>query len=173
MQLSVIHEKIYTFRGVRLMIDRDLAEMYGVETRVLNQAVRRNIKRFPPDFMFRLNREEADSLKSQFVILKNEGGRGRHTKYLPYAFTEQGVAMLSSILKSKRAIQVNIFIVRSFVMLRQVALHYRELEEKIKRLEEKYEGNFNKVFEALQYLMVQKEQEADFKNRPRIGFRKE
>jgi hypothetical protein len=173
MQLSVIQDKIYEIRGLKVMLDRDLAEMYAVETRVLNQAVRRNISRFPPDFMFQLNQKEMDSLRSQIVILKNEIGRGKHSKFLPYAFTEQGVSMLSSVLKSEKAVQVNILIVRTFVMLRQVALHYRELDEKIRQLEEKYNGNFTKVFEALEYLINQKQQQEDFKDRRRIGFKRD
>ena len=111
-----ITSKIYLIRGMKVMLDRDLAELYGVETKVLKQAVRRNIKRFPEDFMFELTKSEEKSLRSQIVTLK----RGQHAKYLPFAFTEQGVAMLSSVLNSERAIEVNIQIMRAFTQLRQM-----------------------------------------------------
>ena len=107
MNLEVIQNKIYTIRNQKVMLDFDLAELYQVETRVLKQAVRRNLKRFPSDFMFEIKREEYNSLRSQFVTL-NENGRGKHSKYLPFAFTEQGVAMLSSVLKSNTAIDINV-----------------------------------------------------------------
>lgn len=115
-ELELIREKIYEIRGQRIMLDKDLANLYGVEVKVLNQAVKRNIERFPDDFMFQLNKEEADSLRSQIVTIK--AGRGEHRKYFPYVFTEQGVAMLSSVLKSKTAIEVNIRIMRAFVAVR-------------------------------------------------------
>lgn len=115
------------------MLDRDLAELYGVEVRVLNQAVKRNIKRFPEDFMFQLDNQEFANLKSQFVIIKDyEDGRGHHTKYLPFAFTEQGVAMLSSVLRSQTAINVNIQIMRAFTAMRRAL---RNMEEAILRQE--------------------------------------
>lgn len=140
-----ITRAIYLVRNQKVMIDSELAEMYGVETRVLNQAVRRNPERFPDDFMFRLTKEEwenlkshsdasdeGESLRSQFVIL--EKGRGRHRKFLPYVFTEQGVAMLSSVLNSPTAIQVNISIMRVFVKMRQWAANYDDLVRKIDEL---------------------------------------
>ncbi len=117
------------------MLDSDLARLYGVETRVLNQAVKRNIERFPEDFMFVLTRDEINSLRSQFVTL--EAGRGKHSKYLPYAFTEQGVAMLSSVLKSKRAIEVNIAIMRAFVQLRQLGSQYEELARLVEKIDKR------------------------------------
>jgi hypothetical protein len=117
MTIEFIQSKIIMIRGQKVMIDQDLAGLYGVQTKVLKQAVRRNIKRFPADFMFELTEEEDLSLRSQIVTLK----RGQHSKYLPFAFTEQGVAMLSSVLNSERAIQVNILIMRSFTRLRQDA----------------------------------------------------
>ena len=138
-------------------MDSDLAELYGVETKVLNQAVKRHLDRFPPDFMFQLNQKEADSLRSQFVTLK-PAARGRHRKYLPYAFTEQGVAMLSSVLNSKRAIEVNIAIMRAFVKLRQMLESNEELNRKfaavIRRLatHEKY---FKVAFDELKKLTMQ------------------
>ena len=133
----IIQEKIHIIRGEKVMLDYDLAEMYGMETRTLKQAVRRNINRFPPDFMFELTKEEHVSLSSQFVTLKT--GRGQHSKYLPFAFTEQGVAMLSSILNSETAIEVNIAIMRTFVAVRQLvtspALPDSSPAERIEKLE--------------------------------------
>lgn len=120
MELQLIQSKIYEIRGVRVMLDRDLAEMYGVETRVLNQTVKRNIKRFPDDFMFQLASEEWKFLRSQFVILEMEQGKGKYPKYTPYAFTEQGVAMLSGLLNSDVAIAANISIMRAFVFVRNI-----------------------------------------------------
>lgn len=121
----VIQNKVHTLRGCKIMLDFDLAELYEVETKALKQAVRRNIERFPDDFMFELTREEYLSLRSQIVTL--EKGKGRHTKYLPFAFTEQGVAMLSSVLSSYKAIQVNITIMRAFVNIRQHYIDSKEL----------------------------------------------
>ena len=140
-EIEELRNRIHVIRGQQVMLDKDLAELYGVEVRVLNQGVKRNLKRFPSDFMFQLTKEEYDSLKSQFVTLKN--GRGEHTKYLPYAFTEQGVAMLSSVLRSETAIEVNIRIMRAFVAVRryiaQQKSEYGELEARVKRLEDMFE----------------------------------
>ncbi len=160
-----IEEAILLIRGQKIMLDADLAALYGVETRVLVQAVKRNIERFPDDFMLQLNREEVDSLRSQIVTLKK--GRGQHSKYLPYAFTEQGVAMLSSVLRSRRAIQVNIEIMRAFIRLRQMLASHVELARKLDALEKKYDAQFKQVFEAIRQLMIPPEP----KRRP-IGFRK-
>lgn len=138
MEIAIIQSKIYEIRGVKVMLDKDLAELYGVETKVLNQAVKRNIDRFPQDFMFQLTKEEC--LRSQIVTLNTE--RGKHLKYMPYAFTEMGVAMISSVLKSRTAIQVNIGIMRAFVAIRQglpQVTNNKELEElkaRMKELEE-------------------------------------
>ncbi|MEP6512461.1 MAG: ORF6N domain-containing protein [Parafilimonas sp.] len=129
MQLSVIQNKIYEIRGNKVMLDFDLAELYEVQTRVLKQAVRRNVDRFPPDFLFELTTKEYNALRSQSVTL--EKGRGKYSKYLSFAFTEQGVAMLSRVLNSEKAIQDNIIIIRTFVLIRQFALNYKELHEKI------------------------------------------
>ena len=115
MQLSAIQNKIYEIRGQKVMLDFDLAEMYEVDTKVLNQAVKRNANRFPADFMFKITRNEYNSLRSQIVTLEKSEGRGKYSKYLPSAFTEQGVAMLSSVLNSEKAIEVNIVIIRTFV----------------------------------------------------------
>lgn len=140
-EIEELRTRIHEIRGVQVMLDKDLAELYGVETRVLNQAVRRNIKRFPEDFMFQLNKDEYDFLRSQFVTLKI--GRGEHSKYLPYVFTEQGVAMLSSVLRSDTAIEVNIRIMRAFVAVRKYFAMQRtgheELEARIKKLEDTFE----------------------------------
>ena len=134
------------------MIDKDLAELYGVETRALIQAVKRNMERFPEEFMFQLSEKELQHLqfsRSQFVILK----QGKNIKYLPYAFTEQGVAMLSSVLNSNRAIMVNIQIMRTFVHLRRIGLTYAELKRKITTMENKYDGRFKIVFDAIRKLV--------------------
>jgi len=160
-----IEKAILLIRGQKVMLDADLAELYGVETRVLVQAVKRNIERFPEDFMLQLSKEEVDFLRSQIVTLKE--GRGQHSKYLPYAFTEQGVAMLSSVLRSQRAIQVNIEIMRAFIRLRQMLASHVELARKLDALEKKYDAQFKQVFEAIRQLMAPPEP----KRRP-IGFRK-
>jgi phage regulator Rha-like protein len=156
-----ITNRIYTIRGMRVMLDRDLAELYGVETKALKQAVKRNIDRFPADFMFELEKEEDEALRSQNVTLK----RGQHSKYLPYVFTEQGVAMLSSVLRSKRAIQVNIQIMRAFTKLRRLLATHEDLKKKIEAMEKKYDENFRIVFEAIKQLL-----DADEKPRKKIGF---
>jgi phage regulator Rha-like protein len=143
------------------MQDRDLAELYGVETRVLKQAVNRNVSRFPADFMFRLSLEEQKSLRSQFVTSK----RFQHSKYLSFAFTEQGVAMLSSVLNSERAIQVNIHIMRAFTKLRQMLATHEDLRYKIEAMEQKYDQQFKVVFDAIKLLL-----EAENKPKPKIGF---
>ncbi len=133
--LDDVRTLIHTIRGQRVMLDADLAVLYGVETKALNQAVRRNIERFPDDFMFELTREEYRSLRSQFVTL--DAGRGRHSKYLPLAFTEQGVAMLSSVLRSRRAVEVNIAIMRAFVQIRQLGAHYKELAALVEKIDKR------------------------------------
>ena len=130
-----IEKAILLIRRQKVMLDADLAALYGVETRVLVQAVKRNLERFPEDFMFQLSKEEADFLRSQIVTLKR--GRGQHSKYLPYVFTEQGVAMLSSVLRSPRAIKVNIEIMRAFIRLRKMLASHAELAQKLDALEKK------------------------------------
>jgi phage regulator Rha-like protein len=160
-----IEKAILLIRGQKVMLDADLAGLYGVETRVLVQAVKRNIERFPEDFMFQLSEEEVSSLRSQIVTLKK--GRGQHSKYPPYAFTEQGVAMLSSVLRSQRAVQVNIEIMRAFIRLRQMLASHVELARKLDALEKKYDAQFKQVFEAIRQLMAPPEPK-----RRRIGFRK-
>ena len=143
------------------MLDRDLAKLYQVETRTLNQAVRRNRDRFPIDFMFRLTWQEAKNLRSQFVILE----QGRHAKYRPCAFTEHGILMLSSVLNSKRAVQVNIQIMRTFTKLREMLLVHQDLRRKIEEMERKYDYQFGVVFKTIRQLL-----EPSRKPKPRIGF---
>ena len=150
-EIIPIHHKIYTLRGKQIMLDNDLAELYQVETKVLNQAVKRNIERFPEDFMFQLTQEEYDSLRSQFVTLDN--GRGKHKKYLPYVFTENGVYMLSAVLKSKIAIDVSIAIMRTFTKLREFTLHYNALGKRLIELERKNDKQFKEVFTILEALV--------------------
>lgn len=146
------------------MLDADLAELYGVSTKVLNQAVKRNAARFPNDFMFQLTGDEAAALRSQIVTLK--AGRGQHRKYRPYVFTEQGVAMLSSVLHSERAIQVNIAIMRAFVRLREMIGSNKVLARRLNELEKKYDAQFRVVFDAIRELMAEPE------SKPRrIGFK--
>ena len=139
-------------RGHKVMLDDDLADLYDVQTKVFNQAVRRNRNRFPSDFMFQLTDREYHSLRSQIVTLNS--GRGRHRKYLPYAFTEQGVAMLSSVLRSNRAVQVNIEIMRAFVRLREVLATHKDLAAKLEAIEKKYDAQFKVVFDAIRQLMI-------------------
>jgi uncharacterized protein YjcR len=159
-----IEKAIFVIRGQKVMLDADLAELYGVETRMLKQAVRRNRKRFPNDFMFELTPEENRSLRSQNVILK----RGRHSKYLPFAFTEQGVAMLSSILNSDRAIEVNIAIMRVFVRLREMMATHKELAGRLRELEgriQEHDEQIVAIFEVIRRLMTPPETQ-----RKKIGF---
>ena len=159
-----IQRAVLRVRSQNVMLDSDLATLYGVEVKVLNQAVRRNKERFPADFMFQLTREEARSLRSQTVTL--DVGRGRHRKYLPKAFTEQGVAMLSSVLRSPRAVRVNIEIMRAFVQLRRMLGANEELARKLDALEQKYDSQFRAVFQAIRELMTPSRQP-----KRTIGFR--
>jgi len=160
---EVVATKILLVRGRKVMLDRDLAQLYGVTTGALNQAVKRNRSRFPEDFMFQLREEEFSSLISQFVISKRGG-----TRKLPYVFTEQGVAMLSTVLNSKRAIHVNIAIMRAFVKLRELLLTHKELSEKLEELERKYqlhETDIQVIFEAIKKLL----EPPDEPPKPRFG----
>jgi hypothetical protein len=159
-----IEHAILVLRGQKVMLDSELAALYEVPVKALNQAVKRNLDRFPEDFMFQLSQEEATSLRSQSVTSK-AGRGGRRTE--PYAFTEQGVAMLSSVLHSQRAVHVNIEIMRAFVRLRQMLQQNTELARKLAALERKYDGQFKMVFEAIRDLMTPAPKE-----KPRIGFRK-
>ncbi|MHB8904765.1 MAG: ORF6N domain-containing protein [Melioribacteraceae bacterium] len=148
-------------RGQKVILDTDIALLYGVETKRLKEAVRRNIERFPHDFMFKLSREENASLRSQIASLK----KGQHSKYLSFAFTEQGVAMLSSVLNSPKAVKVNIEIMRAFVELRRLIDANKELLARIEKLEEKYDAKFQIVFEAIKQLMKEEEKPTN-----KIGF---
>ncbi|MDA8142116.1 MAG: ORF6N domain-containing protein [Desulfobacteraceae bacterium] len=154
--------RIYTIRGIRVILDRDLAALYQVETKVLKQAVKRNIERFPEDFMFELTSEELKNWRSQ-IVTSNADKMG--LRYPPMAFTEQGVAMLSSVLRSPRAIQVNIQIMRAFTQLRRMLGGYKELKRKIEDMEQKYDQNFQIVFEAIKQLL-----EVEARPKKRIGF---
>jgi hypothetical protein len=173
MELVTIQNKIFEVRGQKVMLDFDLAELYEVETRVFNQAVKRNIERFPGDFMFQLTKKEWDTLlsgnSSQFVTgtLKH-----RSSAYLPYAFTEHGVTMVASVLRSEKAVKMNIAIVRAFIALREMAMHYKELAQKIEELEKKYNKQFGDVYQALNLLLEERSEEEEQKNREPIGFKK-
>jgi ORF6N domain len=159
-----IEKAIYLIRGDKVMLDSDLAELYGVETKLLNRAVKRNLKRFPADFMFQLSAEEASDLRCQFGSSKtHRGGR----RYLPYVFTEQGVAMLSSVLHSDRAVSVNIEIMRAFVRIRQMLASNVELSRRLDELESKYNRQFKVVFDAIRQLMSPPP-----RNRKQIGFQR-
>ncbi len=162
--VEIIQNKIYLIRGMKVMFDKDLAELYGVLTKNLNKAVNRNIERFPEDFMFQLTKEEMDSLRFQIGTLK----RGQHIKYMPHVFTEQGVAMLSSVLNSQRAIYVNIQIMRTFTKLREMMASHKDLARKIEEMEKKYDHQFKVVFDAIKQILQVKEEEN--KNRGPIGF---
>ncbi len=167
MELTLIQTRIHEIREQKVMLDFDLANLYEVETRTLNQSVKRNTKRFPIDFMFQLTKEEWQNMSSQIVMTYPEK---RPKTAIPYAFTEQGLAMLSGILNSDVAINVNINIMRAFVMMRQYALNYQDLATKISALEQNYNKQFANVYEALDYLNNEKVIE---ENRPAIGFLKE
>jgi phage regulator Rha-like protein len=163
--VEIIERKIYFIRGHKVMLDSDLAEMYAVATKVLLQAVKRNLSRFPGDFMFQLNYQEVAALRSQIVTSK--AGRGGR-RYPPYAFTEQGVAMLSSVLNSERAIEVNIQIMRAFVKLRELMATHKDLARKLDDMEKKYDAQFKVVFDAIRELMTPTE-----KPKRKIGFKRE
>jgi hypothetical protein len=163
-RIGSVEQKICIIRGHRVIVDKDLAELYGVQTKQLNQAVKRNIHRFPDDFMFKLNDDEVKSLRSQIVTSKGRGG----TRSLPYVFTEQGVAMLSSVLNSRRAIMVNIAIMRAFVRVREFLSANKDIAKKLQDLERKYDTHDHKikiVFEAIRQLM-----DLPKKKRYRVGF---
>jgi phage regulator Rha-like protein len=157
-----IPQRILTIRGHRVMLDVDLAELYDVPTKSLNQAIRRNMDRFPEDFMFQLTEAEFAGLRSQFVTSKKKRG-GR--RYMPYVFTEQGVAMLSGVLNSDRAVQVNIAIMRAFVRMREIMASHRELAQRLNALEKTYDARFRVVFDAIRALMNPPK-----RPRRRIGF---
>lgn len=163
MSVERIASKIYVIRQVKVMLDTDLADLYGVETRVLNQAVKRHKKRFPDDFMFQLSKDEYESLISQFVTSKKTGRGG--VRKMPYVFTEQGVAMLSGVLNSDRAIAVNILIMRTFTKLRQALLDNKDLRKELSELKQLTEDRFRVVFETLDQLLA-----VEYKPKKKIGF---
>jgi len=171
MELQTIQNRIYEIRGQKVLLDFDLAELYETETKRLKEAVRRNIDRFPSDFMFELTKEEYNTLRTQFATLDNRG-RGKHSKYNPFAFTEQGIAMLASVLRTRKAIEVNIQIVRAFVFLRKYALSHSELTQKLQELETKYDKQFNDIFEAINYLIQKDKIETNHKKRKQIGYKR-
>jgi len=203
--IQSIQNRIYELRGERVMLDFDLAALYEVETRVLNQSVKRNIKRFPKDFMFQLTKSEWENLRSQFVtsgfqttenqkskrsqivileqnddslrsqIVTLKTGRGQHSKYPPYAFTEQGVAMLSGILNSDKAINMNIAIMRAFVEIRKILLKQTDLKEQLKEIKERlgeHDVQLNQIYDAMENLLDEKAAHRKWEERERIGFKK-
>jgi len=182
-----IQNRIYEIRGERVMLDRDLAALYQTETKALNLAVKRNSKRFPIDFMFQLTKEEFEALRFQIetlektddpLRLQNETlktGRGQHSKYLPYVFTEQGVAMLSGILNSDKAINMNIAIMRAFVEVRKIFLKQSDLKKQLKEIKERlgeHDAQLNQIYDAMENLLDEKAAQRKWDERERIGFKK-
>lgn len=166
---EVLLDKIYLIRNQKVMLDSDLSELYGVENKRLKEQVRRNIERFPDDFMFELTKEEYDEIKSQFGVTR----RGSHTKYLPFAFTEHGVLMLSTVLNSERAIKVNIQVMRVYVRIREMSKLHRDILQRIEGIEGKLteqDNNFLLIFEYLKQFEEAKKQDIDQKNRLKIGY---
>jgi len=183
--IQSIQNRIYEIRGERVLLDRDLAALYETETKALNQAVKRNLKRFPPDFMFQLTQEEWTSLRSQLVTSNNsdplrsqlvtlEAGRGG-TRYLPYVFTEQGVAMLSGILNSEKAINMNIAIMRAFVEVRRIILtHQSDLRLQVQQLKDRlgeHDVQLTQIYDAMENLLDEKAAQRKWEDRERIGFK--
>jgi hypothetical protein len=167
MEIDQIKNSILEIRGINVILDFELAKLYEVETRVLKQAVRRNIERFPHDFMFELTENEIQNLTSQFVT--SSWGGQRHK---PFAFTEQGIAMLSSVLKSKKAIHMNISIKRAFVMMRQWALNHQELTEKLHALEQQFGQKFKDIEQVLNYLIQKDQKTIQQAGRKQVGYKK-
>ena len=185
--IQSIQNRIYEIRGERVMLDRDLANLYETETKFLNLAVKRNSKRFPKDFMFQLTKEEFEDLRLHFETLENNSkslrlqnatlkqGRGQHSKYLPYAFTEQGVAMLSGILNSDKAISMNIAIMRAFVEIRRIILKENNLAEQLKQIRNhlgEHDTQLNQIYDAMENLLDEKASQRKWNERERIGFKK-
>jgi hypothetical protein len=172
MELTVIQERIFEIRGHKVMLDYDLAALYDVETRVLNQAVKRNIRRFPQDFMFRITPEEWKEINSSQIVMSS--GKHRGTTYLPYAFTEHGVTMLASVLKSEKAIDMNIVIVRAFIQLRQFVMHYKELSEQIQLLKDRlgsHDIQLKQIYDAIENMLEERMEKKSWQNREPIGFK--
>jgi len=188
MQVIVsIQNRIYEIRGERVMLDRDLATLYGIEAKRLNEAVKRNISRFPPDFMFRLTQEEFEPLRLQFATLDKPNnssrsqiatlntGRGQNLKYLPYAFTEQGVAMLSGVLNSEKAITMNIAIMRAFVEIRRIIFKQNDLKQQLQEIKERlteHDTQLSSIYDALENLLDENAANRKWQDRDRIGFKK-
>ncbi|MGL6269332.1 MAG: ORF6N domain-containing protein [Chitinophagaceae bacterium] len=172
--IQLIRSKIHEIRGQKVMLDYDLATLYHVETKMLKRAVKRNAKRFPSDFMLELTLAEYNTLRYQFGTLK----QGSHSKYLPFAFTDHGVTMLSSVLNSDRAIEMNIAIVRAFVSLKQIDLRHRELAEKLDQIKASFSGRLdehdtqlNAIYEAIENMLEEKVNQSSWNDRNRIGFK--
>ena len=163
MEIEIIKEKIHVIRGNKVMLDYDLALLYGTESKRIKEAVRRNMNRFPDDFMFELTKEEFENLRTHFAS-SSYGGR----RYLPFAFTEQGIAMLSSVLKSEIAVEINISIMRTFVAIRKFASEYIELSKKIDEIEQ----NFPEIYQALNFLMDKDKAKDAVEERVKIGYKK-
>ncbi len=170
MHLQTIQTKIYELRGQKVMLDYDLAELYEVETKRLNEAVKRNTERFPERFMFRLTIEEWEQMRSQFATASAQSKR--NTAITPFAFTEHGVTMLASVLKSKKAIKVNIAIVEAFIALKEFASGYKEIDKRLKELEDSYNKQFKDVYEAIDYLLQKDKQDISQKERKQIGYKR-
>jgi phage regulator Rha-like protein len=181
--IKSIQNRIYELRGERVMLDFDLATLYGVETRVLNQSVKRHIKRFPKDFMFQLTKEEFESIRAQNELLQKGMSSQivmtypttRPTSNPPYAFTEQGVAMLSGILNSDKAINMNIAIMRAFVEVRRIVLQQSDLKQQLKEIKERlgeHDAQLNQIYDAMENLLDEKAAQRKWDERDRIGFRK-
>jgi phage regulator Rha-like protein len=175
MQLTVIQQKIYEIRGHKVMLDFNLAELYGLENKYLKRAVRQNIKRFPLDFMFELTPKEWESLRRNFSTSNKRGG----TRYMPFAFTEQGIGMLSGVLNSDKAVQMHIAIVRAFVALKQFVLNYKDLATQINAIRQtvgSHSEQLNQIYDAIENMMDEKEEKKEqkrlWKERERIGFKK-
>jgi len=175
MELTVIQERIFEIRGQKVMLDYDLAALYDVETRALNQAVKRNQKRFPDDFMFRLSAAEWEAIRqmnsSQFVM---SSGKHRGARYQPYAFTEHGVTMLASVLKSEKAVEMNILIVRAFIHLRRFALQYRDLSEQIQALKEQlgsHDIQLGQIYDIIERMLDDQTELKSWQKREPIGFK--
>jgi len=165
---ELVMNKIHMIRGQKVMLDNDLANLYDIETKRLKEAVRRNIDRFPEDFMFELTSSEFESLRSQIATLKT--GRGQHPKYIPFAFTEQGVAMLSSVLKSETAIRVNIQIIRIFTRMREMILTHKDILLQLEKIEKKLAGHYDDIILIFQYLKQLLNPPQPL--RPKIGFKR-
>lgn len=183
--IKSIQNRIYELRGERVMLDRDLAALYGTETGALNLAVKRNIKRFPSDFMFQLTKEEYDLLRFQFetsnsgsqpLLFQNEISKSRGgNRFLPYAFTEQGVAMLSGVLRSDKAINMNIAIMRAFVEVRRILLKQSDIRQQIKELKDRlgeHDMQLSHIYDAMENLLDEKAGQKKWEDRERIGFKK-